>query len=92
VNKAELIDAIAAKTKQSKKDTEETLTVALDVIATSVLKGNKVQLKGFGTFEQVERAARNAKNPRTGAEIQVPAKKVARAKLSFGKEPKSAKA
>ena len=75
MNKGELIAALAAKTEKTKKESEAALNGILDVIAESMAKGEKVQLIGFGTFEAKERAARTARNPRTGTEIEVPAAK-----------------
>ena len=85
MNKSELVAAIAAKTKQPVNTTEDTVNTLLEVVAAAVMKGDKIQLKTFGTFELVERAARTSRNPQTGAAIQVPAKKTPRAKLTFGK-------
>ena len=73
MNKGELINAIATKTGASKKETEESLNAILDVIKDSLVKGDKVQLVGFGSFEVRKRAARKGKNPQTGSEMIIPA-------------------
>ena len=73
MNKSELVDAIAAKTGTTKKASEESLNALLDVIKEALVKGDKVQLVGFGSFETKARAARKGKNPQTGAEIKIPA-------------------
>lgn len=88
--KAELVEAIASEAKITKKEAETALDAVLSVISTTVLGGGKVQLKGFGTFEQADRAARMISNPqdRSGPKISVPAKKSPRARLTFGKKPK----
>lgn len=70
MTKAELIDAIAEKTGQSKKDTAATIAAFTKTVQTA----GKVTLVGFGTFKQTTRAARKGRNPQTGVEIQIPAK------------------
>ena len=76
MNKEELVQEIAKKTKATQKDTAEILSVMLEVIEKNVAKGKKVTLVGFGTFQPKKRAARTGRNPQTGAEIQIPAKTV----------------
>ena len=75
MNKTELIAAISANTELTKKDTEKALKAFIDVVGNELSKGEKVQLAGFGTFEVVERAAREGINPRTKETIQIPASK-----------------
>ena len=75
MNKGELVAALAAKTELSKKDSEAALNALIDVIGDSLVKGEKVQLIGFGTFETKNRPARVARNPRTGAEVKIAASK-----------------
>ena len=75
MNKTELIAAVANKTGITKKDAGDVLNAFLDAIKDELAAGEKVQLIGFGTFEAKERAARTARNPRTGTEIEVPASK-----------------
>ena len=76
MKKTELIDAIKETTGLSKKDSEKALTAALDTIINAVAAGDKVQLTGFGTFEQRSRNARTGVDPRTGNSIEIPASKV----------------
>ena len=76
MNKTELIAAIAEKTELSKKDAEAALKAFTDVVAAELKKGGKVQLVGFGTFEQRQRNARTGINPRTGENIEIAASKV----------------
>jgi len=76
MNREELIAEIAASAKVSKKLAGEVLTATLDTIQTSVKKGNKVTLVGFGSFESRKRAARTGRNPQTGKEIKIAAKTV----------------
>ena len=75
MNKSELIAAIAAKTGETKKDAEATLNAFVDVVTNALVKGDKVQLVGFGTFEVRKRAARKGRNPQTKEEIKIPASK-----------------
>lgn len=76
MNKGELIDAIAAKTDSTKKQADEILTAALEVILDAVASGDKVTLVGFGTFEARDRQAREGRNPSNGQPIKIPATKV----------------
>ena len=73
MNKSELIAAIAAKTGETKKDAEATLNAFIDVVTEALVKGDKVQLVGFGSFEVRKRAARKGRNPQTKEEIKIPA-------------------
>lgn len=73
MNKAELINAVAAKADVSKKDAEAVLTAALDTITAAMAEGEKVQLVGFGSFEVKKRAARQGRNPKTKETIEIPA-------------------
>ena len=75
MNKSELIAAIAAKTRETKKDAEATLNAFTEVVTESLIKGEKVQLVGFGSFEVRKRAARKGRNPQTKEEIKIPASK-----------------
>lgn len=81
MNKAELIDAVAKSTKQTKTNVEETLNALMAAVQTSLVKGENVQLIGFGTFAVEARAARIGRNPATGKELKIPAKKVAKFKV-----------
>ncbi len=76
MNKEELVKAIAEKTKLSQKSTGEVISTFLETIQKTVSKGKKITLVGFGTFEARKRAARVGRNPQTGKEIKIPAKKV----------------
>ena len=76
MNKAGLIAAMAEKAGLSKKDTEKALAAFTAAVEEALKKGEKVQLVGFGTFEVRDRAAREGKNPATGATIKIPATKV----------------
>ena len=76
MNKAELINAVAAAADVSKKDAEAVISATLDTIVAALKEGEKVQLVGFGSFEVKNRAARKGRNPKTKAEIDIPASKV----------------
>ena len=76
MNKTELIAAVAEKAEISKKDAEKAVTAVIDTIIDSVAKDEKVQIAGFGTFEQRTRNSRTGCDPRTGNKIEIPASKV----------------
>ena len=73
MNKAELINAVAASADCSKKDAEAVITAALATITAALKEGDKVQLVGFGSFEVKKRAARIGRNPKTKESIEIPA-------------------
>jgi DNA-binding protein HU-beta len=73
MNKAELVDAIAAQAEVTKKESETVLNAAIETIMEAVTAGDKVTLVGFGTFEPRGRQAREGRNPSTGAAIKIPA-------------------
>ena len=87
MNREELISEISKKAKVSKKDASSVLSATIDTIQSSVKKGNKVTLVGFGTFSSKHRAARNGRNPQTGKAIKIAAKNVP--SFSAGKAFKS---
>jgi DNA-binding protein HU-beta len=76
MNKTELVDKIAQEAGLSKKDADQALRSALDAITDAVATGEKVSLPGFGTFERRERAAREGRNPQTGASLKIPKSQV----------------
>jgi DNA-binding protein HU-beta len=84
MNKAELIEAIGKKADISKAQAGEALDAFIDSVTATLKKGDKVTLVGFGTFSVSKRAARIGRNPQTGKEIKIAAKKVA--KFKAGKE------
>lgn len=75
MNKTELITAVAQETEMTKKDAEKAVKAIIDVISDSLVKGDKVQIIGFGTFEVRQRKARVGHNPSTQDEIKIPASK-----------------
>jgi len=88
MNKEELVEKVAAKTGMTKKDAMEAINTTLDVVSASLRKGEKVTLVGFGTFLVRRRAAREGRNPQTGARIKIPARKVPA--FTAGKDLKAA--
>ena len=75
MNKSDLIAAVAAKTGETKKSAEASINAVVDVIAETLAKGDKIQLVGFWSFEVRARAARKGRNPQTGKEMKIAAKK-----------------
>ena len=82
MTKADLISKLAQSGDITKKQAEQMLTALADAIKESLEKGEKTLLPGIGSFSCVERKARTGRNPRTGAEIKIPAKKTARFSVS----------
>lgn len=82
MNKTELIAITAENAGMTKKDTERVLNAAIDAITASLVKGEKVQLSGFGTFEIKDREARIGRNPHTREAIDIPATRVPTFKAS----------
>ncbi len=77
MNKAALIDKLASKTGMTKKAASEALDTILETVVDALKRGEKVTITGFGTFEVRSRKARTGRNPQTGEEITIPARKVA---------------
>lgn len=75
MNKAELISAVAERSEITKKEAEKVINAMVSVITDTLVKNEKVQLVGFGTFEVRERAERKGRNPQTKEEIIIPASK-----------------
>ncbi|MFT5823411.1 MAG: DNA-binding protein HU-beta [Crocinitomix sp.] len=80
MNKSDLVAAMASNSGLSKADAERALGASLDAISGALSKGDKVSLIGFGTFSVSNRAARDGRNPQTGATIKIAAKNVAKFK------------
>ena len=76
MNKLDLVNAIAKEADVSKKTAEAAWTAVHDSIKDALVKGEKVSLVGFGTFETRKRAARKGRNPQTGKEMKIAAKTV----------------
>ena len=76
MNKTELIAAVAEKTGLTKKDAERVVSATIETVTEALVKGEKVQIAGFGNFEVKTREARVGRNPRTKETIQIPATKL----------------
>ena len=88
MNKNDLVAAIAAKAEMSKKDSEKALKAFVDVVTAELVKGGRVQMVGFGTFEVTHRIAREGRNPQTGKTMKIAACKAP--KFKAGKVLKDA--
>ena len=82
MNKTELIAAAAERSGLTKKDAEKALNAAIDAITAALVKGEKVQISGFGIFETKDREARIGRNPHTKETIEIPATRVPSFKAS----------
>ena len=80
MNKGELVDVVAKEAGISKALAGKALDSAIAAVMKSLKKGEQVALAGFGTFSVSTRKARTGRNPRTGAEIKIPATRVAKFK------------
>jgi DNA-binding protein HU-beta len=80
MNKADLIDAIASGASLTKADAKKALDAFIKTTTTALKKGDRVALVGFGSFSIAKRSARTGRNPQTGKEIKIPAKKVVKFK------------
>ncbi len=76
MTKAELVDALAGETELSKRQIGEIVDLLLDEIRNALVKGEKVQLIPFGSFVVRDRKKREGRNPKTGAKLTIPARKV----------------
>jgi DNA-binding protein HU-beta len=88
MNKGDLINEVAKKMESSKKDAQVAVEAMLDAIKGALSKKESVTLVGFGTFKVGERKARMGRNPQTGKEMKIPAKRVP--KFVPGKQLKEA--
>jgi DNA-binding protein HU-beta len=78
MNKAQLIDSIAKKAKITKTDARKALDAFMVTTKDALKKGDKIALVGFGSFSTTKRSARKGRNPQTGKEMNIPARKVVR--------------
>ena len=76
MNKEKLVEEVQKISGLSKKDAKKVVEGIFEAITNALAKGEEVTIAGFGTFRVVKRAAREARNPKTGEKIQVPAKVV----------------
>lgn len=84
MNKKDLVDALATQTGNSKKDANEFLEAFLDTVKAELKGGGSISLVGFGTFKVNQRPARDARNPRTGETVKIPARQVPVFKVGKG--------
>ena len=82
MNKTELVAVVAEKSGLTKKDAERVVSATFETITAQMMKGEKVQISGFGIFEVKEREARVGRNPRTKEAIEIPASKAPAFKAS----------
>ena len=77
MTKADLVEKVAHEAEMTKKDAEQLVEIIFDSIVGSLNKGEKIELRGFGSFRVRERDARKGRNPKTGEPVNIPAKRVA---------------
>ena len=75
MKKVELVEAVAKKAGLTKADAGRAVDATIEAVTKALAKGDKVPLVGFGTFGVSKRAARTGRNPQTGAEVKIPARK-----------------
>lgn len=75
MNRKKLVEALSTKTGSTKADAERSIAALIDIVTATLKKGDNLALVGFGTFEVRKRAARNGRNPATGAAIKIKASK-----------------
>ncbi|WP_407320216.1 HU family DNA-binding protein [Isoptericola halotolerans] len=92
MNKAELVAAVAERADSSPTEARKHVDAVLESIVDGVAGGERVSLVGFGTFDSTSRAARTARNPRTGASVEVPAAVVPRFRIGTAFKAKVAAA
>ena len=84
MTKSELVANVAEKAGLDRKHADKAVVALFDSIKKALIEGDKVQIIGFGTFENRTRSARKGRNPRTGAEIDIPASKLPSFKAGKG--------
>ena len=88
MTKPELVKAVAEQAGLTNKDADKAVSALISVVTSELAAGGKVQLIGFGTFEVVERAAREGRNPQNGETVKIKASKAP--KFKAGKALKDA--
>lgn len=78
MNKAQLVDQLASRTRLTKSQSENVLDATLEIIQKTVSKGEEVKLVGFGTFSRLARKSRTGRNPKTGQAVAIPGGKIPR--------------
>ena len=77
MTKADLVERVAVEAEMTKKVAEQLVEIIFDSITASLNRGEKIELRGFGSFRVRERNSRQGRNPKTGATVDIPAKRVA---------------
>ena len=77
MTKADLVEKVALEADLTKKDAEQLVEVVFDSIIATLNNGEKIELRGFGSFRVRERTSRKGRNPKTGEAVDIPAKRVA---------------
>jgi integration host factor subunit beta len=77
MTKADLVEQVASEAEMTKKDAEQLVEIIFDSIIGALNKGDKIELRGFGSFRVRQRDARKGRNPKTGTAVNIPAKRVA---------------
>lgn len=77
MTKADIVEQVSNEAEMTKKDAEQLVEIVFDSIIEALNKGEKVELRGFGSFRTRQRGARKGRNPKSGASVDIPAKRVA---------------
>ncbi len=77
MTKADLVEKVANEAEMTKKDAEQLVEIIFESIVSTLNNGEKIELRGFGSFRVRHRNARKGRNPKTGAAVNIPAKRVA---------------
>ena len=77
MTKADLVEQVASEAEMTKKDAEQLVEIIFESIIGALNEGEKIELRGFGSFRVRQRGARKGRNPKTGASVDIPAKRVA---------------
>ena len=77
MTKADLVERVANEADMTKKDAEHLVEIIFDTIISTLNKGEKIELRGFGSFRLRSRNSRKGRNPKTGESVEIPAKRVA---------------
>lgn len=77
MTKADLVEKVANEAEMTKKDAEQLVEIIFDSIVSTLNNGEKIELRGFGSFRVRHRNARKGRNPKTGVAVNIPAKRVA---------------
>ena len=76
MTKAEMVEKVSSKINLTKKDTERVVNIVFGSIIQALTQGDKVELRGFGSFRVRSRESRDGRNPRTGDTVRIPSRKV----------------